>query len=92
MSLEDRSDRVDRTLPRLLSVQVADDLRAQIMAGSLSAVRAALAIMADTRGIADTVTAVHSTADAVEDQMLTDDAAEGMKALAERRAPRWWNR
>ena len=36
MSLEDRSDRVDRTLPRLLSVQVADDLRALIVAGALT--------------------------------------------------------
>jgi GntR family transcriptional regulator len=36
VSLEDRSERVDRTLPRLLSVQVADDLRAEIMAGSLT--------------------------------------------------------
>jgi len=70
----------------------ARELAAEILAGSPSAVRSALAIMADTRGIGDTVAAVHSTADAVEDQMLTDDAAEGMKALAEQRAPRWWNR
>ena len=36
MSLDDRSERVDRTLPRLLSAQVADDLRAEILAGSLT--------------------------------------------------------
>ncbi len=70
----------------------ARELAAEILAGSPSAVRSALQVMADTRGIAETVTAVHSTGDALEDLMLTDDAAEGMKALAEQRAPQWRNR
>ncbi len=70
----------------------ARELAGEILAGSPSAVRSALQIMADTRGIADTVTAVISTGDALDDAMLTDDAAEGMKALAERRAPQWRNR
>jgi len=70
----------------------ARDLAAEILAGSPSAVRSALEIMADTRAIGDTVTAVNSTGDAVEDLMLTDDAAEGIKALTEQRAARWRNR
>ena len=70
----------------------ARELAAEILAGSPSAVRSALQIMAGTRGIADTVSAVNSTGDALEDLMLTDDAAEGIKALAEGRAPRWRNR
>jgi len=70
----------------------ARELAAEILAGSPSAVGSALQIMADTRGIADTVTAVHSTGDALEEAMLADDAIEGMKALAEQRAPRWRNR
>jgi acetyl-CoA C-acetyltransferase len=70
----------------------ARELAAEILAGSPSAVRSALQIMADTRGIGDTVTAVNSTGDALEDLILTDDAAEGMKAHAEQRAPQWRNR
>ncbi len=70
----------------------ARELAAEILAGSPSAVRSALAIMADTRGIGDTVSAVLSTGDALEDLMLTDDAAEGLKALAEQRTPQWRNR
>jgi acetyl-CoA C-acetyltransferase len=70
----------------------ARELAAEILAGSPSSARASLQIMADTRGIADTVAAVNSTGDALEDLMLTDDAAEGMKALAEQRAPEWRNR
>ncbi len=70
----------------------ARELAGEILAGSPSAVRSALQIMADTRGIADTVAAVNSTGDALEQAMLTDDAAEGMKALSEQRAPRWRNR
>jgi acetyl-CoA C-acetyltransferase len=70
----------------------ARELAGEILAGSPSAVRSALQIMADTRAIADTVTAVTSTGDALDDAMLTDDAAEGMKALAEHRAPKWRNR
>ena len=70
----------------------ARELAAEILAGSPSAVRSAMTIMADTRGIGDTVLAVHSTGDALEDLMLTDDAAEGLKALAEQRAPQWRNR
>jgi acetyl-CoA C-acetyltransferase len=70
----------------------ARELAAEILAGSPSAVRSALQTMADTQATADTVTAVNSTGEALEDLMLTDDAAEGMKALAEQRAPRWRNR
>ena len=36
MSLEDRSDRIDRNSPRLLPEQVADDLRALIKSGELT--------------------------------------------------------
>lgn len=35
MSLDDRSGRIDRASPRLLSEQVADDLRALIKSGKL---------------------------------------------------------
>jgi DNA-binding GntR family transcriptional regulator len=51
VSLEDRSERVDRTLPRLLSAQVADDLRAQITAGSLTGRLPAEHEMADQYGV-----------------------------------------
>jgi acetyl-CoA C-acetyltransferase len=70
----------------------ARELAGEILAGSPSAVRAALQVITDTRGTGDTVTAVIGTAEALEDLMLTDDAAEGMKARAEGRAPRWRNR
>ena len=36
MSLEDRSSRIDRSRPQLLSEQVADDLRADISAGEIT--------------------------------------------------------
>ena len=74
------------------ALAAARELAAEILAGSPSAVRTSLEVMAGTRAIADTATAVNSTADAVEDLMMTDDAMEGMKALAEQRAPRWRNR
>jgi len=35
MSLDDRRDRIDHRMPRLLWVQVADDLRADITSGAL---------------------------------------------------------
>jgi acetyl-CoA C-acetyltransferase len=70
----------------------ARELAAEILAGSPAAVRASLQIMADTRGIADPVAAVNGSADALDDLMVTDDALEGMKALADQRAPRWRNR
>jgi acetyl-CoA C-acetyltransferase len=83
---------VNRVTEAGAALAQARELAAEILAGSPSAVRCALQIMADTRSIGDTVTAVNSTGDALEDLMLTDDAAEGMKALAEQRAPRWHNR
>jgi acetyl-CoA C-acetyltransferase len=83
---------VNRVTEAGAALATARELAAEILAGSPSAVRSALQIMADTRGTGDTVTAVHRTGDALEDLMLTDDAAEGMKALAEQRAPRWRNR
>ena len=36
MSLEDRSSRIDRSRPLLLSEQVADDLRADITSGEIT--------------------------------------------------------
>ena len=36
MSLEDRSGRIDRSRPQLLSDQVAEDLRADINAGAIT--------------------------------------------------------
>lgn len=83
---------VNRVTEAGAALAAARELAAEILAGSPSAVRSALQIMADTRGTGDTVTAVHSTGDALEDLMLTDDAAEGMKAFAEQRAPQWRNR
>jgi acetyl-CoA C-acetyltransferase len=69
----------------------ARELAAGIMAGSPTVVRTSLQIMADAAGIAGTVAAVTGTAEALEDLMMTADAAEAVKALAERRAPRWRN-
>ncbi len=69
----------------------ARELAAGILAGSPTAVRTSLEIMADTAGIADTVAAVNSTADALDDLIMTQDGAEAVQALAEGRAPQWRN-
>ncbi len=69
----------------------ARELAAGVLAGSPAVVRTSLQIMADAAGLSDTVAAVNSTADALDDLMMTADAAEAIRALAERRAPRWRN-
>jgi acetyl-CoA C-acetyltransferase len=74
------------------AVAEARELATEILSGSPTSVRTSLQIMADTSGIADTVTAVNSIGDAIDDLMLTEDATEGMKAFVSKRPPRWRNR
>lgn len=51
MSLPDRSDRIDRTVPRLLSDQVAEDLRQEIRAKKLTGKLPSELDMAEAYGV-----------------------------------------
>jgi acetyl-CoA C-acetyltransferase len=67
-------------------------LAAEILDGSPTSVRASLAVMAETHGIADALDAVSHRSDALDDLMASEDMIEGMTAFAQKRRPQWRNR
>jgi acetyl-CoA C-acetyltransferase len=83
---------VNRVVEAGQAVPGARELAAEIMDGSPTSVRIALAIMAETDGIADTVEAVRHPSAALDELMASEDAIEGQRAFAEKRRPVWRNR
>jgi acetyl-CoA C-acetyltransferase len=67
-------------------------LAAEILAGSPTSVRISLQLMEQTRGIPDVIDAVTHPSGLVDELLGTEDAAEGQRAFAQKRPPRWRNR
>ena len=82
---------VNRVAPEGQALAAARDLAAQILEGSPTSVRASLALMEQTEGIADTVAAVSAPNDVIDELMTSMDAIEGMTAFALKRKPNWKN-
>jgi len=74
------------------AVDGARALAAEILDGSPTSVRVSLAVMAETRGIADVIDAVGHHSAALDDLMASEDMIEGMTAFAAKRRPVWRNR
>ncbi|MCK2218814.1 acetyl-CoA acetyltransferase [Actinomadura sp. ATCC 31491] len=74
------------------ALEGARELAAEILESSPTSVRASLQIMAETRGVPDVVDAVTRPSAALDELMVSDDAAEGVTAFAQKRRPRWRNR
>ncbi|MGV0862992.1 acetyl-CoA acetyltransferase [Mycolicibacterium sp. XJ652] len=82
---------VNRLAPDGQALKAARELAAEIIAGSPTSVRLSLELMAQTEAIADTVAAVRTPSDVVDELMTSADAIEGMTAFALKRAPKWKN-
>jgi len=82
---------VNRLAPEGQALAAARDLAAEILEGSPTSVRASLALMEQTEGIADTVAAVSAPNDVIDELMTSMDAIEGMTAFALKRKPNWKN-
>jgi acetyl-CoA C-acetyltransferase len=67
-------------------------LAAEILQGSPTSVRISLQLMEQTRGIPDVIDAVTHPSGLVDELLGTEDAAEGQRAFAQKRPPRWRNR
>jgi acetyl-CoA C-acetyltransferase len=67
-------------------------LAAEILGGSPTSVRISLQLMEQTRGIPDVIDAVTHPSGLVDELLGTEDAAEGQRAFAQKRPPRWRNR
>ncbi|MFC9358356.1 acetyl-CoA acetyltransferase [Rhodococcus sp. NPDC057014] len=74
------------------AVSAARDLAEEIMRASPSSVRHTLELMNETQGISDVAEAIGKRTSVFDDLMATEDAAEGMRAFAEKRTPIWRNR
>ncbi|WP_250399260.1 acetyl-CoA acetyltransferase [Streptomyces cellostaticus] len=83
---------VNRVVPAGTAVEGARALAAQILDGSPTSVRVSLGVMAETEGVADTVSAVDAPSAALDELLVSQDALEGMTAFAQKRRPVWKNR
>jgi acetyl-CoA C-acetyltransferase len=83
---------VNRVTPPGQAMAEARRLAEEILAGSPTSVRISLAIMEQTEAIPGTVEAVDSPGELLDELMMTEDALEGPRAFAEKRAPDWHNR
>jgi acetyl-CoA C-acetyltransferase len=82
---------VNRVVAAGAALEGARALAAEILDGSPTSVRASLQVMAETRGIPDTLDAVEHPSAGYDDVMISHDAIEGMTAFAQKRRPRWRN-
>lgn len=83
---------VNRVVPAGTALQGARAMAEEILAGSPTSVRISLRIMAETDGIADTADAIAHPSSAMDELLVSEDAAGGPRAFAEKREPRWKNR
>ncbi|KAA9153183.1 acetyl-CoA acetyltransferase [Amycolatopsis acidicola] len=83
---------VNRVTEEGKALEGARELAASILEGSPTSVRLSLQIMAETRGIADTVEAVNHPTEALDELLVSEDALEGITAFAQKRPPVWRNR
>ncbi|MFD2396249.1 enoyl-CoA hydratase-related protein [Prauserella oleivorans] len=83
---------VNRVVGPGQAVEGARRLAAEILEGSPTSVRASLQVMAETRGIADTVAVVNHPTTALDELLVSEDAIEGVTAFVQKRRPQWRNR
>ncbi|MGW8815577.1 acetyl-CoA acetyltransferase [Gordonia terrae] len=83
---------VNRIAPAGEALSAARELAAEILEGSPTSVRLTLALMEETEGTADTVEAVSTPSEVLDELMFSHDAIEGITAFATKRAPEWKNR
>jgi acetyl-CoA C-acetyltransferase len=83
---------VNRVVDAGTALEGARALAREILTGSPTSVRVSLQMMAETEGVADTVTAVTQPSAALDDLMISEDMVEGLRAFAAKRKPRWKNR
>jgi acetyl-CoA C-acetyltransferase len=74
------------------ALEGARALAGEILQGSPTSVGVSLRIMEEVRGIADVIDAVRHDSPALDDLMMSQDAAEGPRAFTEKRKPVWRNR
>ncbi|RNL61070.1 acetyl-CoA acetyltransferase [Nocardioides marmoriginsengisoli] len=83
---------VNRIAPAGQALETARELAAEILEGSPTSVRLSLQAMQDAAGIADTVAAVRTPTQAVDELITSEDMQEGMTAFVTKRPPQWRNR
>jgi acetyl-CoA C-acetyltransferase len=82
---------VNRVTGAGAALEEARTVAACILDGSPTSVRISLQVMAETRGIPDTIDAVAYPSLGFDDVMMSYDAVEGMTAFAQKRRPVWRN-
>lgn len=83
---------VNRIAPAGAALAAARELAEEILGNSPTSVRTSLRLMAETAAVPDVVEAVNRRSEAVEDLLMSEDAAEGITAFAQKRTPHWKNR
>ncbi|MDP9792978.1 acetyl-CoA C-acetyltransferase [Catenuloplanes nepalensis] len=83
---------VNRVTPAGEALRGARELAAEILDSSPTSVRVSLQMMEETCGIPDVVDAVTHHSKALDELLVSEDAAEGPRAFAQKRRPVWRNR
>ncbi len=83
---------VNRVAGSGAALAAARELAADIVKSSPTSVRGSLRMMAEAAAISDVAVAAARYSPALDDVVTSEDAAEGVAAFAEKRAPRWLNR
>ncbi|GAC56248.1 putative enoyl-CoA hydratase [Gordonia hirsuta DSM 44140 = NBRC 16056] len=71
---------------------LAREVAAEILAASPTSVRESIAVMAESDGQPDTVTAVRESLSVLDRVLVSSDTREGILAFVQKRAPRWTGR
>lgn len=83
---------VNRLTPAGGALDGARELAAEILTGSPTSVRLSMRAMASAAAQPDVVVASRPDPDLIAELMASADAAEGVRAFAEKRTPQWRNR